>query len=712
MESRDTAVDPGPAVLTGPAVVRVTPVVTLVLRRCAQCVIAAGASRYCGSFCPTSDRGGPTDSSGSLRQVIAETPLLGAPPRLSRRGAAAGLALLETALTLGHVRRLTERLQIAEYRNSRRVTEIDVSLELLDRGQRQALGTLAPMPEPDDSARTTEPMLWLPIGRMSGHTAVPFEVRGANGDRMATMTQYETTRLLASGMYQLFRGILSSHEDARDRSSDLSAFLFRIHEPRWLVQQAILTLLTERNKPGRPDAHAPTPRTVPGVNRQYRDMAFNILDRYEAALGDYFELLSVAATEYFLVVAFDQSVNEHFLSYVSPLHTERRHSVLTELARRARSARSGYYIRYSSAIPANLRSYHLVAETLDGLDIKTMFLRTDADRDSTFSIAEDLSETAKELRRFSEDETLQEKKVLELEVQNVLRRLNDLWRRRRWDAGVAEADTFEELMPACGDLVHGITSGEAVQRLPSGEIDNSLVRHPLITPDNMERAAREIVDNELQYDLSFERDPVGRQAHAYWRRPTGRAPLADQIEVVSSILIVDSTTSGPRTVRSYALAVAAITYIVASLLDGFPFPFGIASRPLSDHGSPDAMVTVLLLIPGFLYSRLSLPARRSIAGYMQVLPRAVSHGCIFLVAALAAAVAADSTNIVLCVAFGMAIVLPLTATIILRDPPSGRSLGESVSALGGPKWVRPADLKPARRPREPDQTLSSSRSAS
>jgi hypothetical protein len=449
---------------------------------------------------------------------------------------------------------------------------------------------------------------------------------------------------------------------------------------------------------------------VPGVNRQYRDMAFHILDKYEEVLTDYFALLAVAATDYFLVVALDQSANEHFLSYVSPLHTDQRRKVLTELGRRVRSARNGYYIHYRSTIPANLRAYHLIAETQDGLDIKTMFLRTDADRDVTFSIATDLRDTAKELRRFSSDETLQEKKVLELEVQNVLRRLNDLWRRRRWDAEVAEADGFEKLMPACGDLVHSITSGEAVQRLPSGEIDNSLVRHPLVTPETLEQAAHEVIDNELQYDLSFERDPVGRQAHAYWRRPTGRAPTADQIETVASILIVDSTTSGPRTVRAYALAVAAITYIVASLQDAFPFPFGIATRPLTGHGSPDAMVTVLLLIPGFLYSRLSLPARRSIAGYMQVLPRAVSHGCIFLVAALAAAVAANSTNVVLCVAFGMAIVLPAVATLILRDPPSSRSLVEGVAALGGPRWVRPADLKPARRLREPDQTLSSSRS--
>lgn len=647
------------------------------------------------------------NSVDSLRQIIAETPVLGAPPRLSRRGAAPGLALLESALTLGHVRRLTERLQVDEYRNSRRCTEVDVNLELVDPAQRHVLGSLTPVPAQARDEAAGRPMLWLPIARVPGDAAIPIEVRGSTGERLPTMTRYETSRLLAAGMYQLFRAILTSHEDARDRDTELSAFLYRIHEPRWLVQQAIIVLLTERNAPTRLVDQQPTATTVEGVNRQYRDMAFRILEKYEPALADYFRLLAVAAGDYFLVAAFDQSRDEHIVSYVSPLYADQRPPLTAELTRRINSARNGYYIRYTSEIPASLRSYHLVVETLDGLDIATMFLRTDVDRKTTDSVAADLESAANELDRFTPDEPRHDKKILELEVQHVLRRLNDLWRRRRWDTVAAGTTGFADAMPACSALVRGITSGEAVTDERSGDVDNSAVRHPLITPENLRLAAREIVDHELQYDFSFERDPVGRQAHASWRRPAGRRTAADQITVVSSILIVDSSTSGPRTVRSYALAVSAITYIVACLLDRFPFPLAPGSHPLAGHGSPDALVTVLLLIPGFLYSRLPLPPRRSIAGYMQIRPRLVSHGCIFLVAALGAAVAANAPNTLLYWLFGVGVVLPALSTLVLRDPPSRRSVAESITELGGPKWLRETADQRRRGPRKPDENLSS-----
>ncbi|HKN96794.1 MAG TPA: hypothetical protein VJX10_06745, partial [Pseudonocardiaceae bacterium] len=282
-----------------------------------------------------------TDPVDSLCQIINDTPVLGSPPRWPRQGAAPGLALLESALTLGHVRRLTERLQVNEYRNSRRVTEVDVNLDLVDQEQRHMLAMLTPMLGSDHDQGAGSSTLWLPIARVSADAAVPTDVRSANGDRLPTMTRYETSRLVAAGLYQLFRAILSSHEDAKDPATELSAFLYRIHEPRWLVQQAVLVLLTEWNAPARPADRGPTARTVEGVNRQYRDMAFRVLERYEPTLRDYFRLLSVAASDYFLVAAFDQSRAEHIVSYTSPLHTDQRPSAPVELARRIRSARNG-----------------------------------------------------------------------------------------------------------------------------------------------------------------------------------------------------------------------------------------------------------------------------------------------------------------------------------------------------------------------------------
>src|SRR5689334_17573353 len=81
------------------------------------------------------------DASQGLRQLILELPMPGAPPRLSRRGAVLGLALLEASLSLNHIRRLTERLDLVEPRNVRRRTEIDLSLSMLGQAQRTALSS-------------------------------------------------------------------------------------------------------------------------------------------------------------------------------------------------------------------------------------------------------------------------------------------------------------------------------------------------------------------------------------------------------------------------------------------------------------------------------------------------------------------------------------------------------------------------------------------
>lgn len=651
------------------------------------------------------------DAFVGLRQVIDTTPVPGAPPRLSRRGAAPGLAFLEAALSLSHVRRLTERLQIADYRNSRRVTEVDIDLDLLEIAHRTVLH--APRrngSEARDGGDGGSPLLWLPIARISGQ--IPVEVRDASGARLPTMTQYETSGMLASGLYQLFRGILASHEDAKDPNSELSRFLFRLHEPRWIIQQAIVTLLTERNKPGSDYATLPGTRgTVPGINSQYRDMALRILEKYRSELTEYFELLKIAINDYLLVVGLDPAVNEHSLAYSSPL-LQARPPRVTQFRQRIRAARNGYYIKYVSTVPATLGSYHLVAETPDGLDVKTMFLRTDADRAMADRVVTDMDHLADEIEKFTGDRSKSDRKILELELQNVLRRLNDLWRRRRWDAAHVGVDEIAGLTPACAQLAHVVTSGEAVETQP-GHLDNSILRHPLINAQTLRKAAREIREFEVSFDLSFEQVPVARQAHAYWRRPIGRMANADQIVIESFILLVDSTSSGPRTVRAYACAVAAITYFVAVLLAGsfVPFiPFGMSGSPLAGRGSPDALVAVLLVIPGFLYSRLALPNRRSISGYIQVLPRFVSHGCIFLVAALAAAVAAEAHDGVLRLMFAIAIVLPLLGTLVLRDPSLTGSARESIAELGGPKWLVPLSGRRSRQARRPDEILYSSRS--
>ena len=52
--------------------------------------------------------------------------------------------------------------------------------------------------------------MWVPIARILRRTAEPIDVRDSSGQKVPRLTQYETSRLLASGLYRLLRGFNQS----------------------------------------------------------------------------------------------------------------------------------------------------------------------------------------------------------------------------------------------------------------------------------------------------------------------------------------------------------------------------------------------------------------------------------------------------------------------------------------------------------------------
>jgi hypothetical protein len=289
------------------------------------------------------------DGIDSLRHAIETIPIPGAPPRLSRQGAAVGLALLDTSLRLNHVRRLTERLTVVEHGTARRSTEVDVSLKLLDEGQRQATAQLQDLIGQEHGERAAsrperQRSLWVPLARLPRRDVSPIDVFDSAGQKLPRLTQHEASRLVAAGLYRLLRGILASDENAQTAKHELNTFLFQVHEPRWLIQQALLTLLTERNHPEAEFTLAPTGGTVPGYGRQCRELALDILDGSSDLLVEYAYLLNVAVRDYMLVVALDDSVEEHRLSYETPLNVDARQPVAKEQWRRLASSRRGYVV--------------------------------------------------------------------------------------------------------------------------------------------------------------------------------------------------------------------------------------------------------------------------------------------------------------------------------------------------------------------------------
>lgn len=614
-----------------------------------------------------------------LKEAVLSVPIPGAPPRMSKDGAAVGLAFLDVALRQNHVRRLTERLTLIEHRAARCTTEVDISLGLLDESQREA-GTLyqklrnrgdqqtAPQAADGlsrDSFRPGHDLIWVPVSRISRRTHSPIDVINGEGKKLPRLTQYETSRLMASALYRLLRAILLTNSDARENArTKLSDLLFRVHEPRWLLQAALITLMTERSRPAdRWQRRGSTPGTLHGQGAQHRAYALDVLTDYEEYLKGYITLLDVAVNDYLLVVALDAARDEHLLAFDSPLHVDNQPTD-GWLRRPLRLAGGAYWVEYRTQVPASLRAYHLVADTEPGVQIQKMYLSTNADGGIVRELASDLrvlSPTIQAAKTVPNRESTE--KILELELQSCLTRLSELLRRRRWEASQALRTLTEDQLPATNALAWAVSSGE-VTKTRQQTVTDALLHHPSITSANLEHAADEIEDRQLFLDLNLENDPASDRAHVYWRRDPSRLVVGQTIQISAAMFLRDTSSSRASSVVTYVLSVVAISYLLGCLLFASFFPFA-AHQTLSSGLNADAVIAVLLLVPGFLYARLDLPVRHSIVGQLRILPRFVAHVSIACTAFLAAAIAASSNALIVHIALAACVVVPTVAMLVL-----------------------------------------------
>ena len=630
------------------------------------------------------------DGLSCLREAISTVPVPGAPPRLSRDGAVVGLAFLDGALRLNHVRRLTEHLSLVEHRIARRTTEVDISLNMLDRGQSAAAKLYQQLAShtlaASQQGATPDNTIWVPVARISRRTAQAIDVRDASGHKVPRLTQYETSRLMVSGLYRLLRESLTSHPDSSNPDTDLSHILFRVHEPRWLIQAALLTIFTERSGPEIPMVSKVTPGTVDGHVRQYRKLALSVFNQYSHYLKDYCALLNVALNEHLLVVALDATTDDHLLTYDTPLYVNERPLFLRRAWRALRASGEGYYVQYNTSIPSTLRSYHLIFDCESDVDINRIYLSTDADAKTVASLESDLTQIAYRLeaqRQTPAGESA--RKVLELEAQTASRKLGEIVRKRSWEAGHTGIVFPERYLPASLDLTQAAVAGEATLD-PDDKPNNSVLNHPSMSPENLRAAAAELVDLEMSDDLSLESDPVTNRARVYWRRTAEHSVNAGQIHIRAVAILREARGAGPRDALLYALALAGTAYLMACFLSRSIWPYGraILDSAHSIH-NPEAVIGVLLVLPGFLYTRLALPDPHSISGHLRAVPRIVVRVCISSMVVVAAAVAAASDAHVIRIVFIFGTLLPLLSTVLLfrRRP---YDLRKALGRMGAPKW--------------------------
>lgn len=438
-------------------------------------------------------------------------------------------------------------------------------------------------------------------------------------------------------------------------------------------------------------------------------------------LRDFYKLLDIAVNEYLLVVALDGTRDEHLLTYDSPLHVSKSGAGISWLNHGFRANNRGYLIHYRGRIPASLRSYHLVFDVEPGINIEQMYLTTDADRSMVEEISADLLTLAGKIggaRPAGHDGST--RNMLELETQTTLRRLAELVRRRRWDASHAGFSLDDALLPATADLCWAATAGE-VLRPEGGSANGSILVHRAVRADRLAQAAEEIKHLNLAEDLSLENDPTPSRAHVYWRRQNTRNTADDHLDLRAGLILRDTTAAGPRSVSWYAAAVAAVTHCVASFMTKRWWPYDLAgANALWDIQDRGAIIAVLLLVPGFLYTRLALPDRHSITGYLRAVPRLAALVCIISMAILAACIAAGVAGTGLMIALFMAFALSTVSAVVIILPEwlalakkclrRQRTTDERLRMIGAPDWVRHGRTK-RRRAARPDVIFSSGRSS-
>lgn len=604
---------------------------------------------------------GEADRLQRFLNALRRTPIPTAPPPHDGYQEALGLNLLALGLRLEHVDRMSEALTLADSTHMARTVSVDINMNVLTAEQKWALRT---DPGADEPAA-----VWLPVTRQSRSDQASFVVRDGAGNVVPRTTQVENGRALIHGLCRAFRMFLTSDPRTEDPKELLHGIRHSFNRSRWLVEATIAAMVTR----GRPSFGALPPPPADSGRATDSDI---IRDKAAAAVTQLFEpdspflrLLDIAATEYLLVVAMPTSKAQVFIQYEAPVipsrskHQRPRNALMQWMA-----IRHEFTVRYATLIPRAVNSYHVTAEVPSEIQVRRFFLTTDVDSPALQSLVADMRAVADNYDTLR----LVAPKLLELELQGIASRLAEFGRRRqrdletfreyveeryatfssrpvrfppRPDTTVPTADTglvTEEPMVARLERFANLYEADYFRKLAEG----------LLPKDTLLRLAKELEDTQVDQDVHVDNDPRENAGHAQWqRRPFGADP--GSVEPVTSTVymaLVDDPPSLASNVAKLLLAVLLLVVCFGVVMEpdyfsGIPVlgPLGKWFQPNISGGGPissaDAVVTMLLLVPGLLLSRLEIPSNKTVLGQLRLFPRYVAYASVIIAGALALLVA-------------------------------------------------------------------------
>jgi hypothetical protein len=608
------------------------------------------------------EAGATADHRRRFLDALRRTPIPTAPPLHDPHLEALGLNLLALALRLEHIDRMTEALTLADSTHMARSVSVDIDTDVLTPEQKWALRS-----DPD-GASGPPAAVWLPISRYSRTDKAAVVVRDAAGNVVPRMPMVETAQALIQGMCKAFRMFLTSDRRTEDPHALLHAVRHNANRSRWLVEATIGELITGGGR----DRSPVPPKRSPGRatdSDSIRDKAARAIEELFESGSPFLRLLDVASQDFLLVVEVSTRKAQSFLQYDAPVIPARSHQL------RARNAfarwlgfRHEFTVRYATLIPRAVKSYHVTLEVPPEIQVRRFFMTSDVDSPALRSLVDDMravSASYDELRAVTP-------KLLELELQGIASQLAEFGRRRYRDLEsfmsyiedrYATFSPRPPRFPAWTEVdtpETGLASDRPmVTRLARFSHLYETGHYPkladgLITREVLDRLADELEKAQVDQDVHVDNDPRENAGHAHWqRRPFGFDP--QPVEPVASTVyaaLVDDPPSLATNVSKLLLAVLVLVagfgvVLESSLFSGVPLlgDLNASFRPSTDGAdtpmsSADAVVTMLLLVPGLLLSRLDIPSNKTVLGQLRLFPRYVAYTSVVIAGMLALFVAA------------------------------------------------------------------------
>jgi hypothetical protein len=497
---------------------------------------------------------------------------------------------------------------------------------------------------------------------------------------------------------------------------------------RWLVERAIAHLIRYGENRAWTRLHDDLSKDTANDSSgseiaRIRTSAIDFLLRLDKeSISPFFELLTVAVRDQIIVVMVKPNLLQGYYSFRAPLIPAKQHREINEyretsLVSRFRRSVSRYRqriptygefrVEYDSLIPRNLNSYHVAFEVPEEINVRRFVLTTDADQVSTRSIINNLRSLASATDLGSYGDARAALYILELE--DVLARVAHLGRRRRTNlvnyiAYVQELyGQFGYVLPpkARSWLEHAVfvNPEQVIEEVKESRCNitilsslallheqGKLIESLKSKPDNQIHAflgqlAQYLETADIGWDVTVDNDPRENGAHAYWRNiRTDLGPKSNQpVRARVQLALADEP---PALISSVSWMLLGIVALVGYLT----FKYSAEAEFVGNQ--PDAIVAVLLLVPGALLTRLNIPSTHSVLGVIRVFPRIIAYSSVIITTALALGVATNPKflGILFDVAWSLLILLLMLSflvTLIRRR--SRRALVAATTAT--PRWL-------------------------